>query len=305
MNEPVLLIAFNRPDDFSRLLDRLRTIEPSRLFIAIDGPRPDVPSDRETVARTRALIDTIDWPCQIETLIREENLGCGKGVSSAISWFFNTVERGIILEDDLLPDPSFFDYCIELLDRYQDDDRVFAVAGCNHVPAEFLDTSRPYRFSQVPHIWGWATWRRSWQTYRLDIAGWRKELPWVKRWRPMGSSVMGVAYWSATFDLLAKGQIDTWDGQLVFAAMRGGGLVATPNVNLVENLGFGATATHTVEKPKDLQPVEAIALPTEPVPVVVDERAQRWTLRHHYHATVPGFAQQATRYLKQRRRRST
>jgi hypothetical protein len=119
-------------------------------------------------------------------------------------------------------------------------------------------------------------------------------------WRAGGRSLGGFAYWTSTFELLARKQVDTWDGQLVLASMAADQWTATSNVNLVENLGFGSEATHTVRRPDYLRPVEEIKVPTEAVPVVVDERADAWTRRYHFGATVPGFAAQATRYLRRR-----
>ena len=255
------------------------------------------------MAECRALAAAIDWPCQIATLFQQVNLGCGLGVSTALTWFFSHEERGIILEDDILPELSFFPFCTELLDRYQDDPRVFAISGCNYVPPEAITGPGAYRFSRVSHIWGWATWRRSWDLHRLDISDWRARLPMRVRWAATGRSLAGLAYWSSTFTLLARQQVDTWDGQLVLAAMADGGLTATSNINLVENLGFGPTATHTVRRPEYLREVESIELPTTPVEVVVDERADAWTRRFHFGATLPGFATSGARYLSGRLRR--
>lgn len=304
--EPVLLMGFNRPELMGRVLERLRQVEPTRLFVAVDGPRADRVGEAERVQACRDLAATVDWPCEVATLFQQENLGCGLGVSTAISWFFTHVERGIILEDDVLPDSSFFGFCSELLDRYQDDERVFAVSGCNYVPPEGLTQPHaPYRFSRVPHIWGWATWRRSWGRYRLDIADWRSRLPVGRLWRDVDRSVPGAMYWASTFELLARRQVDTWDGQLVLAAMASGQLTATSNVNLIENVGFGESATHTVEDRDELQPIRAQHLPLADVEVVVDRRADAWTRTHHFLATWRGMAGQAGRYLRQRQGRST
>lgn len=305
MKDALLLIGFNRPELLTQVIDRVRLAAPPRIYLAVDGPREGRSSDVSLVERTRQLASTLDWGCSVETLFQEVNLGCGNGVSSAISWFFSHEERGIILEDDILPDPTFFPYCEELLDRYENDPRVFAVSGCNYVPLGHV--SRPsdaYRFSRVPHIWGWATWRRTWSNYRLDISDWRIQLPPSRLFEASGRSALGAAYWWSTFELLGRKQVDTWDGQLVFQAMSEGGLSATPNVNLVENIGFGESATHTVRTPDQLQPAGAISLPTRSVPVSVDERADAWTRTHHFKATVPGFARQGARYLRSRLRRS-
>ena len=150
--EAVLVIAFNRPDHLGVLLDRLRAVKPPRVYVAVDGARDGRPDEAERVQACRDLVAAIDWPCQVETLFQDRNLGCGLGVSTAISWFFAHEERGIILEDDIIPDPSFFPFCSELLDRYQDDRRVFAISGCNFVPREEMGSHGAYRFSQVPHI---------------------------------------------------------------------------------------------------------------------------------------------------------
>jgi hypothetical protein len=303
--EPVLVIGFNRPDHLSTLLDTLRGVQPQRLFIAIDGPREGRPDEAARVAECRGLVSTIDWSCEIRTQFQEHNLGCGRGVSTAITWFLSEAGRGIILEDDIIPDPSFFPYCSELLDRYEDDPRVLAISGCNFVPPDFQsDPAAAYRFSQVPHIWGWATWRRAWQSHRLDIAGWERELPPWRLFRRSGNSVGGALYWASIFELLARGEVDTWDGQLVFSAMRDGALTATSNVNLIRNIGFDELATHTLEDRDELPPTEPIRLPTTPVPVAVDERADAWTRRHHFGATTLGMLHQASRYLRKRQGRS-
>ena len=302
VTEPVLVMAFNRPDHLSRLLERLREVQPERLYVAIDGPRAAMEGEPERVQACRDLVGTVDWPCEVHTLFQEHNLGCGQGVTTAISWFFEHEERGIILEDDIVPDPSFFPYCEELLERYQDDERVFAISGCNFVPSSVQTRpDLPYRFMTVPHIWGWATWRRSWAAHRLDISGWRDRLPLTRLWRRVGRSIPGTVYWTSTFELLARGEVDTWDGQLVLAAMERGQLTATSNVNLVQNIGFGSDATHTVEDFGDLLPIGSIAVPIGEVPVERDARADAWTRKHHFRATWRGMMEQADRFRKRRK----
>ena len=300
-SEPVLVMAFNRPDHLATLIDRLREVRPERIFLAVDGPRVEREGEDGLVRECRGLAETIDWPCELHTQFQSVNLGCGLGVTTAINWFFDHVERGIILEDDIIPDPSFFPFCAELLDRYEHDNRVFAISGCNFVPRDEMSSRGAYRFAQVPHIWGWATWRRSWVQHRLDISDWRQDLPPFRLWRTAGRSLPGAVYWGATFELLARKEVDTWDGQLVLASMASGQLTATSNVNLVRNIGFGDTATHTVEDRDELLPVQPIDLPTTPVPVVLDAKADSWTRRHHFRATWRGIVSQADRYRRHRR----
>lgn len=303
IREPVLIMAFNRPEHLRRLIDRLREVKPERIFLAVDGPRDHVPGEASRVQECRALVSHIDWPCTITTLFQPSNLGCGLGVSSAITWFFDHVERGIILEDDIIPVPSFFPFCSELLDRYVGDPRVFAISGCNFVPPSAqTHPELPYRFSQVPHIWGWATWRRSWASYNLDIAGWAKSLPPTRLWARAGRSLAGAVYWASTFELLARKQVDTWDGQLVLASMVANSWTATSNVNLIQNIGFGEDATHTREDRNELQPLGQAQIPLAPVPLELDVRADHWTLRHHFRAHWRGIFRQAQTYLQHRGR---
>jgi len=303
VTEPVLLVAFNRPVLLGRVIDRLREVRPERVYLAVDGPRPDRPADAEMVKACRGLTSALDWGCEVRTLFQESNRGCGLGVRLAVSWFFEHEERGIILEDDILPDPTFFPFCAELLQRYADDPRVLAISGCNFVPPEAHGTSGAYRFSRIPHIWGWATWRRGWAQHRLDISDWRTRVPVGALWRACDRSIPSSLYWATTFELIGKGEIDTWDGQLVVSAFEHGGLTATANVNLVENIGFGSDATHTARRPDYLRPVQAMVLPTIPVPVEVDRLADRWTNVNVFGATVRGMAGQGALYLRRRLRR--
>ncbi len=301
VTDPILVIAFNRPEPLAKVLARLREVQPRELYFAVDGARADRPGEADKVQQCRDLIQTVDWDCTVSMLFHEENLGCGLGVSTAISWFFDNVERGIILEDDIIPDPSFFGFCSELLDRYEHDDRVFGVTGCNFVPPEALThPDDPYRFSQVPHIWGWATWRRAWMRYRFDIAGWRSDLPLSTLWGIMERSIPSTVYWAGTFEVLAQGKVDTWDGQLVMAAMADGAWTATSNVNLVKNIGFDELATHTLIDRHELQPISPIEFPLAEVPVEQDRKADAWTRKHHFLATWRGMAGQAQRFLSRR-----
>lgn len=298
-SEPLLLIAFNRPDHFAQLIERLRETRPQRIYVAVDGPRLNHPTDPERVQQTRDLIATIDWTTDVHTLTQETNLGCGQGVSTALTWFFAHEERGIILEDDILPKETFFDFCAELLDRYEDDERVLAISGCNFVPPEFQSRPRDaYRFSRVPHIWGWATWRRSWALHRLDMSDWRDRMGNRQLWEISGHSPGGFVFWRSIFDLMARDQVDTWDMQFVFEGMSRGMLTATSNVNLVDNIGFGGTATHTEVKPSYLRTSEEISLPTAPIVVEVDEKADGWSRKVVFGATTSGLVGQAVRYVK-------
>ncbi len=301
VTEPILVIAFNRPDHLSVLINRLREVQPTKIYLAVDGPREGSEGEAEKVAECQQMVNDIGWECKVTTNFQESNLGCSLGVSTAITWFFENEEHGIVLEDDIIPDPSFFSFCEELLTRHQNDPQVFAISGCNFVPPEHIETQGAYRFSQVPHIWGWATWRDRWAQYRLDIDGWREGLPALKLWAKSGHSIPAAVYWAGTFGLLARKEIDTWDGQLVYLCMKTGMLTATSNTNLIENIGFNEQATHTLVDRDELQPIIPISFPTIPPRVQLDKRADSWTRKNHFRATWRGMLDQGDRFLKRRR----
>ncbi len=285
--EPVLIIGFNRPDHLKSLIERLRDVQPETIYLALDGPRGS--QDEAQVRECQALALSIDWTDDVHTQFQARNLGCGKGVTAAITWFFDNVDRGIILEDDILPEPSFFPFCSELLDRYQFDERVFAISGCNPVPSEGqTNPEAAYRFAQVTHVWGWATWKRSWQRYHLAMDGWYRRMSLPDFWRRTGRSLPGALFWAGNFEAVRRGDVDTWDWPMIFASMESGQLTATSNVNLVTNVGFGENATHTHSGGPDLMPVGRARIPTTPIPVQLDVKAQDWTLRKHWNATFLG-----------------
>ena len=284
---PILVIGFNRPRALRSLLQRIRGAPHTRLYVAIDGPRPAHREDPFLVQECREMVDELRWPTPVRRLFQEYNLGCGAGVTAAISWFFQHEEQGIILEDDLLPDRTFVPFCTELLHRYAHDDRVFAISGSNVVPPQHqTNPEMPYRFSRVPHVWGWATWQRSWEQHRLDLDDWREQLDPLRLWHQTGGSLTGTLFWGGFFDLVRRGQLDTWDVQLVFATMRSGQLVATSNVNLTENTGGGVDATHEHATAYTAQPVQSAVLPLADIPVEWDARADEWTRTHHFQAAV-------------------
>ncbi|GAB4002158.1 hemolytic protein HlpA [Spirosoma daeguense] len=239
---PILFILFNRPQHARRVLDRIREVRPAQLFIAIDGPREGNVKDIEGVKLCVELLNEIDWPCSVIKLIREQNLGCKVAVSSAITWFFSQVEFGIILEDDCLPDKSFFYFSRELLLKYEQDERVMHIGGTkllsNHPP--IYDS---YTFSTVCHIWGWATWRRAWKHYDMLISDYPKHKESLIKEKVKDKS--SQLYWRNIFDQTYRGELDTWDFQWVYCTWINNGLSIIPDRNLITNIGFGELATHT------------------------------------------------------------
>ena len=242
---PILFLVFNRPDTTRQVFDAIRQAKPEQLFVAADGPRANRLEEAGQCEAVRAIVEQVDWTCEVKTLFRSENLGCGKAVSSAITWFFEHVEEGIILEDDCLPHPSFFHYCKELLDYYRNNDKVMFIGGCQFLDAQ-TSIEDSYYFSAMCHVWGWATWKTTWMKYKFnvkDIYGSRQDLTKTLRYYFPDSAIR--RYWLWTFLLMKKNPIDTWDYQLVFSIWENKGLSIVPTKNLVSNIGYGNDATHT------------------------------------------------------------
>lgn len=240
----VLFLVFNRPDTTAQVFAAIRQARPPRLYVNADGPRESRAGEEERCAEVRRIATAVDWPCQVKTLFREKNLGCKLGVSAGIDWFFENEEEGIILEDDVLPQPSFFPYCEELLDRYRSDKRIGLISGCNLISNRF-STPDSYFFSRYSHIWGWASWRRAWRHYDVSMLGW-------PTWRDSDGlrdisdgSKLFRSYWRAIFQNAYAGRVDTWDYPWTFACWRKGMVTVLPAVNQTYNLGFGPDATHT------------------------------------------------------------
>lgn len=243
MNTPVLLLTFNRPHLVRRQLEQLRAVAPSRLYVSSDGARSSRPGEAALVQECRELVRRgVDWPCTVLQKFEPENLGCGGGVSSAITWFFEHEPEGIILEDDCLLDPTFFPYCEHLLERYRDDARVGGICA----DFKFLTCPRPashYSWTHFPLVWGWASWRRVWRDYDFRLARWNGQVP-----MPVGRSPLppaAQAYWASNFSKVASGDLDTWDFQFTYLALSRGYRFIHPMRNLVTNIGFGPDATHT------------------------------------------------------------
>lgn len=246
LDTPVVFLIFNRPDTTARVFAEIARARPRRLFVVADGPRPHVPSDAERCAAARAVVEQVDWECQASTHYAETNLGCGRRVSSGIAWAFAQVEEAIILEDDCLPHPDFFPFCQQLLARYRDDERVMMVAGSNMLVRH--DVGESYLFSRYYNIWGWATWRRAWQHYDYAMAGWER----LRNTRAVEYCypVRYVAqYVRKNFDLLRRGEIDTWDIQWFYACMAQNSLAVLPRENLISNIGSAGTHTDRIHDP--------------------------------------------------------
>jgi hypothetical protein len=242
LDVPILLLVFNRPEITRRVFQHIRSQRPTRLYIAADGPRPDRNGEWQLCYETRAVVETVDWACRVQRLYRDRNLGCGRAVSEAISWFFDQEEEGIVLEDDCLPSNSFFSFCQEMLNRYRDDPQIGTISGDCFFPTA-LKHRDPYFFSKYVQIWGWATWRRFWRLYEYELSG------SVDDWHPIiqqhNPIELEARYWTEVLKGLKSGLIDTWDYQMIFVSWRHSLVHVAPTTNLVQNVGYGDDATHT------------------------------------------------------------
>lgn len=295
-NTPILFLIFNRPEITQIVFEEIRKQKPKYLFIAADGPRFFIGEEREKCQRTRDLVlNGIDWDCEVKTLFKDENLGCGLAVSEAITWFFENVEQGIILEDDCVPHPSFFGYCETLLDKYKENDNIYVISGDNFQNGiQRGDAS--YFFSNYSHVWGWASWRRAWNSYDFDL----KQLEvFIEKQliKTIDNRKSFRDYWISIFEKTAIKEIDTWDYQWTFAVWNNKGLTVLPNVNLISNIGFGKDATHTNrESSFSNMKTQDIGTILHPKKIKVESKADRYTSDKVYN--IPITKKLTFKYLK-------
>lgn len=237
----VLFLVFNRPDTTARVFKAIRQAKPPRLYVAADGARNNKIGETEKVQAVREyILQNIDWDCEVKTLFREDNLGCKYAVSGAISWFFENEEQGIILEDDCLPSQSFFWFCEEMLNRYQKDKSIYHIGGYTLQSS----SNYTYRFSRLVPIWGWATWRRAWKKYDINMMEFDLDSSIYNCFGKYSKDVQN------TFRNHLVGDVDTWDTQWAFSCVRDKAKTVIPSVSLIKNIGFNEDATHTTKKDK-------------------------------------------------------
>lgn len=295
---PVAFLIFNRPDTTARVFEEIRRARPPKLLVVADGPRADRPGEAEKCTASRAIIDRVDWPCEVLKNYSDVNMGCKARVSSGLTWVFETVEEAIVLEDDCLPHPTFFPFCEELLERYRDDERIAQIDGANYQFGR-KRTNDSYYFSRYNHIWGWASWRRAWKNYDVTMKLWPavRDGDWL---RDVFSNSKSAKYWTTQFEKAYKGKINTWDYQWCFACYVHNMLSIIPNVNLISNIGFTADATHTNKVNLQLanMKVEAMDFPLQhPDFMIRDTHADDFTQNYSYDRSVRVIIQQKIKYF--------
>lgn len=280
---PILFIVFNRLDTAAVVFKTIQDLKPQKLFIAADGPRLNVAGENERCQAVKDyLLKNINWTCQVETLFSATNLGIPLALQSALDWFFKTNDRGIILEHDCLPNASFFRFCAANLDRYQAEERIMHISGNFFQPQKIGDAD--YYFSRIPHIWGWATWRRAWKKYDLTMATYEQFLK-NKTLRQFFPHDYEQTVWRQLFNQVYYHKSATWDFQWTYALFQNDGLAITPNQNLVKNIGFGPDAVNCQDKQSPLANLTTAELSfplRSPEKIAVNLAADEYTTRHNF-----------------------
>jgi hypothetical protein len=282
-NIPILLLTFNRPETTQQVFDQIKQKKPKFLYVAADGPRKHVAGDFEKCQQVRNIIKQVNWDCEVKTLFQEDNLSCGNAVNTAISWFFKNESEGIILEDDCLPDLSFFTYCEELLVKYRNVDEVKLISGTN-LYINGRDNS--YYFTKYANIWGWASWRRVWEEYDFEMKNFN-ENEFDKKLGHIFQSNAEKMYWKKIFFRTQKLQINTWDYQLLYSIWENNGIAINPNINLIKNIGFKTNSTREfLSDSKKMADSSSISFPLVHPKMELDSKANRYIFKNIYSYSV-------------------
>lgn len=283
METAILFLIFNRPEPAQKVFEVIREAKPKNLYVAADGPRPHKLGEFELCNQTREIIKNIDWECEVKTLFRDNNLGCKKAVSSAIDWFFENEEEGIILEDDILPHADFFKYCEDLLERYRNDTSIGVISGHNHVYNPAVFNGRSYDFVAVSHCWGWASWRHSWKLVDVSLKKYKmREL--VNSLNRIYKQENKIRFWKSIFLLMKHDRINSWAYPMTISFMINRKLSIIPAYNLTKNIGDGDDATHTSqlddnERNVDLKNIYPL---THPDNIRLNEKAEDMEIENEH-----------------------
>lgn len=250
------------------------------LYISADGARKNKQGEAERCLEARSIAEKVDWQCEVKTNFSEVNLGCRRGVLKGINWFFENEEEGIIIEDDVYPSESFFGFAGAMLEKYRNDKSVYHIGGVN-----FQDGIKrgdgSYYFSNLSHVWGWATWRDRWKKYispdGKDLSGFRNTIS-------EQINIRGFAkYFAKKLKSVSDGTLDTWDYPWSYTVWANSGKCIIPNSNLCRNLGFGADSLHTKDADNKFAsaPLENIDELIHPSDSSINTQADIYTFRSH------------------------
>jgi hypothetical protein len=299
----IAFLMFNRPELTRQVFERIRDAKPERLLVVADGAREGHPEDAAKVDAARRIVETVDWPCEVAHNYADRNMGCRRRVTTGLDWVFSQVEDAVILEDDCLPDMSFFPFCAELLERFRLDTRIAYISG-NNWAAERYSERCSYHVSKVGGIWGWATWRRSWALYDDTAQVWC-----TCKERRVHYEVLRNARWAKAFergmDATVQGQVDTWDYRWALSFILSPMLAVNPVVNLVGNIGFGPDGTHTqqTEAPERMRQSRTLSFPLQHPTLERDFAFERATIEEVFPEEGLVYRGRAMRYMVTRRLR--
>jgi len=284
---PILFLIFKRPETTSLVFQEIRKAQPKRLYVAANAPRMHVDGEAEKCYETRDILKQIDWECEVHSLIRDCYLECEVSISTAIDWFFDQEEQGIILEDDCLPHPSFFQYWETLLEYYKNENRVMLISGDNFQNGKIRGDAS-YYFSNYPHIWGWASWRRAWKHYDVNMGSFPhfKEENGIEK---VFKNVNAQRYWLRKLEKTNRKEINTWDYQWTYAIWNQGGVTILPNVNLISNIGFqtGGANTNIADKDMANLPTSEITFPLiHPTEIAINESADTYSYKKLFQKSI-------------------
>ena len=278
-NTPILLIIFNRPEATQIVFNALCKIKPLKLYISADAPRTGNEPDQINCRRSREIVTKIDWECETYFRFLDHNLGCGKAVSSAISWAFEKEEKLIIIEDDCIPTFAFIDFCNYCLDKYCNDEIVMQIAGNNYTENHNF-SNQDYFFSKYGHIWGWATWKRAWRHFDYEMRDW----PRYRDLQKLSSTLKSqktIAFFRNVFDIYYSDPNKPWAIRWLFAKFKSQGLTIVPCKNLVRNIG--SIGTHS-NKEYFYRVTENYKFENEPLEIICNERYDDYHFKHHINA---------------------
>jgi hypothetical protein len=279
LHTPLLFVVFNRLETTKKVFQAIKKVKPAFFYIAADGAR-SIDEDNKCQEVRNYILNNIDWECEVKTLFREKNLGCRTAVSSAIDWFFENVEEGIILEDDCLPNPDFFRFCQELLEYYRNNTKIMHIGGCNFQPSN-KTFKASYYFSRYAHIWGWATWKRSWKYYDVNLTDLDEKL----LQKTFCNRKIAARWFKILQDVKSHREgFNTWDFQWNYALFSQKALAIIPKVNLVSNIGF-FSGTHDLTNQSEFSEMDTFSLDKKiihPVSFIPDEKADKYIFKKFY-----------------------
>ena len=298
LTTPVAFLIFNRPDTTARVFEAIRQAKPPMLLVVADGPRPDRADDIEKCKAARAVIEGVDWDCEVLKNYSDVNLGCKNRVSSGLDWVFEMVEEAIILEDDCLPHPNFFRFCEELLKIYKSDTRIMSICGVNFQFGR-KTSNYSYYYSIYHDCWGWATWKRAWKNYDVSMNLWEilRDTSFIKD-KLLDSRA--TKYWQRIFQAAYEDKINSWFYPWLFSCWTQSGLGIFPQENLVSNIGFGKSSTHTKDSSNTYAnlPLLSVDFPLNHPPFVLqNKRADKFTQNTRFY---PPLIQRIVKKIKSR-----